>query len=118
MVCQWLRDSLLGQFLRLVHRSSCLTYQEEELQWQENFTSTLTSTEKDNVYKVGWYSSDDEENPHNWSQFKKAFVLIVIGCYSFVVYLSAPVYTPSEDAFIKEFNVNNAEASLGLALYV
>lgn len=118
MGCQWLRDSLLGQLLRLVLTSSCLNYQEEEFQWHESFTSTQAPAEKGDVYKVDWYSSHDEENPHNWSQLKKAFVLTVIGCYSFVVYLSAPIYTPSEDAFIEEFDVNSAEASLGLALYV
>ncbi|KAJ5151993.1 hypothetical protein N7492_010288 [Penicillium capsulatum] len=32
--------------------------------------------------------------------------------------MSAPIYTPGENAFIREFGVNHAEAGLGLAIYV
>lgn len=42
----------------------------------------------------------------------------VIGAYSFVVYMAAPTYTPSENVFREEFGANGAEDSLGLALYV
>ncbi|KAL3442299.1 major facilitator superfamily domain-containing protein [Aspergillus insuetus] len=68
--------------------------------------------------RVDWYSAEDEENPHNWSQSKKAFVLGVIGAYSFVVYMAAAIYTPSEGAFAEEFDIGDAEASLELSLYV
>ncbi|OJJ78824.1 MFS transporter [Aspergillus glaucus CBS 516.65] len=108
-----LRDSFLGQCLRQFWRPSWLKYPEEDLQWQPTFASNAEKT-----ILVEWHSDHDEENPQNWSQLKKAFILLVIGIYSFVVYMAAPIYTPSEDAFIEEFGVNNAEASLGLALYV
>ncbi|KAJ5426135.1 hypothetical protein N7465_001205 [Penicillium sp. CMV-2018d] len=49
---------------------------------------------------------------------EEAFILFIIGIYSFVVYIAAPIYTPSEDASIKEFCVNNTEGSPGLALYI
>ncbi|KAL4787692.1 major facilitator superfamily domain-containing protein [Aspergillus varians] len=114
MPIQWLRDSFLGQTLRLIYKPAWLTYREEEADWQEK----PIPLHNENTARVDWYSADDEENPHNWSQAKKAFVLTVIGTYSFVVYMSAPIYTPSAEAFIDEFHVNNAEASLGLALYV
>jgi DHA1 family multidrug resistance protein-like MFS transporter len=114
MPLHWLRDSFLGQCLRLFYKSSQLKYNEESLDsdWQENFQS------HEKAIPVKWYAENDEENPQNWSEPKKAFVLLVIGAYSFVVYMAAPIYTPSENAFIEEFGVNNAEASLGLALYV
>lgn len=113
MPLQWLRDSFLGQCLRQLCMPSWLKYHEEDLQCQPTF-----AFHNEKTILVEWYSEHDEENPHNWSQLKKAFILFVIGIYSFVVYMAAPIYTPSEDAFIKEFGVNNAEASLGLALYV
>lgn len=114
MPLHWLRDSFLGQCLRQFYKPSWLKYNEEshDFDWQGNFQPNKKSI------PVEWYPENDEENPQNWSEPKKAFVLLVIGIYSFVVYMSAPIYTPSENAFIEEFGVNNAEASLGLALYV
>lgn len=114
MPLQWLRDSFFGQCLRQLYKPSWLRYNEEGLDfWQGSFQP---NTEK--TIPVEWYAETDEENPQNWSRTKKGFVLFTIGIYSFVVYMAAPIYTPSENAFIDEFGVNNAEASLGLALYV
>ncbi|KAF9886504.1 hypothetical protein FE257_011411 [Aspergillus nanangensis] len=110
----WLRDSSAGYLLRLAYKPSWLAYDEEQADWKAN----QKPLENQTIIQVNWYSAEDEDNPHNWSQAKKAFVLTVIGAYSFVVYLSAPIYTPSTNAFIDEFNVNHAEASLGLALYI
>lgn len=115
MPIQWLRDSFIGQTLRQLYKPSWLKYKEETPDyWQD----TLHSLGEKKTTAVEWYSENDEENPQNWSNPKKAFVLFTIGIYSFVVYMAAPIYTPSENAFIKEFGVNNAEASLGLAIYV
>jgi DHA1 family multidrug resistance protein-like MFS transporter len=113
MHLQWLRDSIVGQFLSQFCTPSWLKYKEEDLQWQPD-----CAFHDEKTILVEWYPEHDEENPRNWSQLKKAFVLFVIGIYSFVVYMAAPIYTPSVNAFIEEFSVNNAEASLGLALYV
>lgn len=118
MPVQWIRDSFLGQTLRLICRPSCLAYAEEQEGWIDTVDIKSLPLHNEKIICVEWYSADDEENPHNWSQMKKAFVLSVIGAYSFVVYMSAPIYTPSENAFIEEYHVNKAESSLGLALYV
>lgn len=118
MPSQWLRDSFFGQVLRLVTKPSWLSYPEEHDGRHEKEELDATPLGHESAVRVDWYTPDDDENPHNWSQTKKAFVLGVIGAYSFVVYMSAPIYTPSENAFVDEFHVNNAEASLGLALYV
>lgn len=115
MPLQWLRDSFVGQTIRQLYKPSWLKYKEETPgYWQEH----PQSQDEKATTAVEWDSKDDEENPQNWSKSKKAFVLFTIGIYSFVVYMAAPIYTPSENAFIEEFGVNNAEASLGLALYV
>jgi DHA1 family multidrug resistance protein-like MFS transporter len=113
MHLQWLRDSIVGQLLRQFCTPSWFKYPEDDLQWQPDYVFYDEKT-----ILVEWYPEHDEENPHNWSQLKKAFILFVIGIYSFIVYMAAPIYTPSENAFIEEFGVNNAEAALGLALYV
>ncbi|KAJ5341105.1 hypothetical protein N7541_010229 [Penicillium brevicompactum] len=115
MPIQWLRDSFLGQTLRQLYKPSWLKYKEETPDYWQH---TLHSQDEKKTTAVEWYSENDEENPQNWSNPKKAFVLFTIGIYSFVVYMAAPIYTPSENAFIEEFGVKNAEASLGLAIYV
>ncbi|KAI9037602.1 MFS transporter [Aspergillus affinis] len=116
MAAKCVRDSFIGEFLRLIGKPSWLKYDEEHPQWQSKFD--CEKADDDQTIPVDWYSEDDAENPRNWSQAKKAFVPFVIGIYSFVVYMAAPIYTPSEDAFIQEFDVNKAEAALGLAIYV
>lgn len=118
MGSEWLRGSFIGQSIRQVCKPSWSKYPEEAVGWVERFNSQNTPCHDKKAVRVDWYSPDDEENPQNWSQAKKAFVAGVIGAYSFVVYMSAPIYTPGENAFIEEFHVNNAEASLGLAIYV
>ena len=32
-----------------------------------------------------WEGNDDPENPHNWSTWRRAYHVIVPGCYGFVV---------------------------------
>ncbi|KAE8308634.1 major facilitator superfamily domain-containing protein [Aspergillus transmontanensis] len=103
MALQLLRDSSLGQGLRTIARPSWLQYPEER---------------DDHSEIVEWYGEGDPENPLNWPSIKKAWVVFVISYYSFVVYMAAPIYSPGKDAFRHEFNVNPAESSLGLALYV
>jgi len=109
---QWLRETCLGQVLPQIP-----SFRHEDNPNRHENGETESFHDEGTVI-VDWYSEADAENPHNWPAPKKAFVLVVIGAYSFVVYMAAPIYSPSENAFIDEFGVNHAEASLGLALYV
>ncbi|KAL3485007.1 major facilitator superfamily domain-containing protein [Aspergillus germanicus] len=118
MATHWLRDSFFGQTVRLFYRTSWLAYLEEKSYAGDGIEENAVQFQDGAVTRVDWYSAEDEENPHNWSQSKKASVLGVIGAYSFVVYMAAAIYTPSEGAFAEEFDVGDAEASLGLSLYV
>jgi DHA1 family multidrug resistance protein-like MFS transporter len=119
MATHWLRDSFLGQTVHLFYRPSWLAYPEEEKSYGgDEIEENPVQFQDEAATLLYWYSADDEDNPHNWSQSKKAFVLGVIGAYSFVVYMAAAIYTPSEGAFAEEFDVSDAEASLGLSLYV
>ena len=76
---------------------------------------TLTS---DGVILVDWYTTDDPENPQNWSFAKKNFVAFLICIYTFSVYIGSAIYTPSTVAVTEVFGVSLTAASLGLALYV
>lgn len=72
----------------------------------------------DGTILVDWYTSDDPENPQNWSQKKKAFVIGIICMYTFAVYIGSAIYTSSEFGVMEEFGVSGTRASLGLSLYV
>ncbi|KAJ5158717.1 Major facilitator superfamily domain general substrate transporter [Penicillium coprophilum] len=73
---------------------------------------------KDGSILVDWYYTDDPENPHNWSNRKRALITILICLYTFVVYTTSAIYTSSTEGVMKEFGVSTLIATLGLSLYV
>ncbi|GES60596.1 major facilitator superfamily domain, general substrate transporter [Aspergillus terreus] len=73
---------------------------------------------KDGAILVDWYYTDDAENPHNWSNLKRALVATIICLYTFVVYTTSAIYTSSVGGIIAQFGVSELLATLGLALYV
>ncbi|KAJ5391367.1 major facilitator superfamily domain-containing protein [Penicillium cosmopolitanum] len=73
---------------------------------------------KDGAVLVDWYYTDDAENPHNWSNSKRAWMTTLICLYTFVVYTTSAIYTSSLQGVMEEFNVNSLVGTLGLSLYV
>jgi DHA1 family multidrug resistance protein-like MFS transporter len=73
---------------------------------------------KDGAILVDWYYTDDKENPHNWSNRKRALIATLICLYTFVVYTTSAIYTSSTEGIMKEFGVDTLLATLGLSLYV
>ncbi|KAJ5976121.1 major facilitator superfamily domain-containing protein [Penicillium waksmanii] len=73
---------------------------------------------KDGAVLVDWYYTDDAENPHNWSNSKRAWMTTLICLYTFVVYTTSAIYTSSLQGVMEEFNVSSLVGTLGLALYV
>lgn len=59
-----------------------------------------------------------QDNPHNWSQGKKAIAASQICIYTLAVYMGSAIYTPSAFYITKVFGVSQEAASLGLSLYV
>ncbi|KJZ78050.1 hypothetical protein HIM_02687 [Hirsutella minnesotensis 3608] len=72
----------------------------------------------DGAILVDWYYSDDSENPHNWTNGKRALIGFVLCLYTFVVYTSSAIYTSSIEGVMLEFSVGQIDATLGLSLYV
>ena len=72
----------------------------------------------DGTILVDWYTTDDLENPQNWSQSKKAFSAFWICAYTLAVYMGSAIYAPSAPGVMEEFGVSTEAASLGLSLYV
>lgn len=73
---------------------------------------------KSGAILVDWYYTDDQANPHNWSNKKRLFLTLLICFYTFVVYTSSAIYTSSVPQIITRFGVTNVVATLGLSLYV
>jgi hypothetical protein len=64
------------------------------------------------------FTSDDPENPRNWSARKKAWTITIINIYTFVVYCTASVITPTAGYLVERYNVSLIVASLTLSMYV
>ncbi|OQE24632.1 hypothetical protein PENSTE_c007G04864 [Penicillium steckii] len=73
---------------------------------------------KEGAILVDWYYTDDVENPHNWSNSKRAMMTTLICLYTFVVYTTSAIYTSSLAGVMEEFNVSTLVGTLGLSLYV
>jgi len=72
----------------------------------------------DGTILVDWYTTDDPENPQNWTFGKKAIVLLQILLYTVSVYMGSAIYSPSIPGVIAQFGINLQTASLGLSMYV
>ncbi|KAJ5704246.1 hypothetical protein N7493_011384 [Penicillium malachiteum] len=73
---------------------------------------------RDGHILVDWYYTDDAENPHNWSNLKRALIATIICLYTFVVYTTSAIYTSSEQGIMEQFGVGEVVVTLGLSLYV
>jgi DHA1 family multidrug resistance protein-like MFS transporter len=73
---------------------------------------------RDGSVLVDWYFSDDNENPHNWTNNRRLGVAVIICLYTFVVYTSSAIYTSSTEGVMRAFGVSQLKATLGLSLYV
>ncbi|KAL1620760.1 hypothetical protein SLS56_009530 [Neofusicoccum ribis] len=72
----------------------------------------------DGTTLVDWYTTDDPDNPQNWSSKKKGFVAAQIYFYTLAVYMGSAIYAPSEEGVMHEFGVSINAAALGLSMYV
>jgi len=73
---------------------------------------------EDGTILVDWYSTDDPDNPQNWSLGKKLAVTAQICAYTMAVYMGSAIYAPSEVGIMRQFGVNSQLASMGLSMYV
>lgn len=72
----------------------------------------------DGITLVDWYSTDDQDNPLNWSLAKRIFISAQILAYTFTIYLGSSIFAPGIEGVKAEFGVGDTAAYLGLALYV
>ncbi|OAK98740.1 benomyl/methotrexate resistance protein [Phaeosphaeriaceae sp. SRC1lsM3a] len=90
---------------------------QESLKLQESQPIQPTKT-AEGVILVTWYTTDDPENPQNWSRWGKGNVVFQMYQYVVVVYMGSAIWSASGPQFMEVFGVTQSVASLGLALYV
>lgn len=93
---------------------------EDELHDMEKVKSIpiVPKVTKSGAILVDWYFTDDQSNPHNWSNKKRLLITMLICFYTFVVYTTSAIYTSSVPGVMERFGVGNVLATLGLSLYV
>lgn len=96
-------------------RQPLSTYSSRAALNQRPSAATLRS---DHTILVEWYGDQDPENPQNWTLWVKAMVYIQINLYTFGVYMSSSIFSPTQRDFMEHYNTSETVASLGLALYV
>ncbi|KIX96607.1 uncharacterized protein Z520_07873 [Fonsecaea multimorphosa CBS 102226] len=139
-MAKFLRDTPLGQFIRLVSQGHLLQYTEDGngLEILSNRRSAPVDavveapadveadpevlakkgTNVDDLVIVDWYSPTDPENPRNFSRTKKLWASFIIFLYTFVVYCTSSITTPSYPYIAPQHGLNETSVSLILALYV
>lgn len=141
-----IRDSVVGQILRH-YLPSRLRYPEEtqntetlNTQLHRNnevftsvssttFTSDIECTSRQDQAQpsntpnttdpilCGWYSDDDLANPHNWSAIKKFLAIGNVSACTIVVYMTGPIFAPSQEHFMTEYGTSHEYTVLGLSLF-
>lgn len=110
---------------RSLTREQTLPYSPErfEIEKSENLErgqSSIIVPQKtpNGIVLVDWYTTDDPANPQNWNSWKKALVGLQIFLYTFAVYCTSAIYTPSQEGVMRQFGLSYAEGSVGLSIYV
>ncbi|OJJ78987.1 MFS transporter [Aspergillus glaucus CBS 516.65] len=78
----------------------------------EKLSSALVSN-----IAIGW-SSNDTQNPQNWSTGKKLFVSSQVWLLTFAIYIGSAIYSPGIPQVSEQFGVSSVAATLGLTLFV
>ncbi|KAL6908298.1 major facilitator superfamily domain-containing protein [Trichoderma evansii] len=75
-------------------------------------------TTENGIILVDWYTTDDQDNPQNWSKQRKLFTTTQLYLYTLSVYMGSAIITPSEPKIITIFGVSPELASMSLSMYV
>jgi DHA1 family multidrug resistance protein-like MFS transporter len=108
-----------------VSRSSTRPYTRERFDVERAIAAEKTESvvlaptkTSDGTILVDWYTTDDIDNPQNWSMKKKWVVMVQMALYTMAVYGSSSMYVAGQEGIMEHFSVSAEVASLGLALFV
>lgn len=89
-------------------------------------SSSINDLEKGNILPdqghdyilVDWYSETDPENPQNWGNFKKIWIIMAIGSLTLSLYMGSSLYTPAVPIMMEELNTTHVKALLPLTTFI
>lgn len=67
---------------------------------------------------VDWYDDNDQENPQNWSNFKKVWIIFSTGLLTVSIYMGSSIYTPGAPIMMEELNTTRVMSILPLTTFV
>lgn len=68
------------------------------------------------VIDVSWMTQHDLANPRNWSELKKAFVMMIICFHTIALYSGPTAYTAGSEGIMEAFDVGHVTATTGLTV--
>ncbi|CAD1779411.1 similar to Saccharomyces cerevisiae YBR008C FLR1 Plasma membrane multidrug transporter of the major facilitator superfamily [Maudiozyma barnettii] len=71
----------------------------------------------DDPFLISWHNTSMEDNPLNWSTFKKSFMMAEVMLLGCVTYMCSSIYTPAQATIAEEFGTGHVVATLNLSLY-
>lgn len=69
-------------------------------------------------YQVSFSGDSDPLSPRSMSTLRKWLITLIVSCTSFCVAFTSSIYTTTYDQIMKEFQVSEIVATLGLSLFV
>lgn len=76
------------------------------------------STDHGQYIVVDWYSDDDQDNPQNWSNFKKVWVVFTMAFLTVTLYTGSSIFTPGSAQMMAELNTSRVKATLPLTTFI
>ncbi len=73
----------------------------------ESTAAPSTVSEQDRNL-VTWDSPDSQENPRNWTPWRKRTVIATVSCYAFLSPLSSSMVAPALPLISSDFNITNS----------
>lgn len=73
---------------------------------------------KEGYIVVDWYGENDMDNPHNWSNTRRAWVVALISLFTAVTYMGTSVYTPGIEQMMSDLDTTKVKALVPLTIFV
>lgn len=67
---------------------------------------------------VDWYGPDDSENPQNWTNHKKVFIIASIALLTISNYMGSSIYTPGAAEMMVDLNTTRVKSILPLTTFI
>lgn len=85
---------------------------------RKNGSQDLPLSPAGNYIVVDWYGPDDQDNPQNWSTYKKAWIMFSVAMLTMFVYMGSSIFTPGVPDMMVDLNTTRVKATLPLTVFI